>query len=367
MKPIWRLYNGGGGDITEFVQDALLSISLTDKTGIEHDELDLEIGYGSKDNGFSEKDIPPEGTKFQIALGYDNVPDGNPKYNAILYKLGTFVINDITTKGAETEIVTLKCHGYQFSAGIQTQRKDFYEGLTMKQMLTRIATRNGATLVYDPDIRDPALPRVDQIDETDQAFVRRIAESLNLVGKFTDTSILYFGRKGLEKSLTGKFIPTVTLSRNQVVDYTHNKKTSNEVSGVTASWLETDNPPNNTYTAGDDSKTTQTLNETYSTEQEAKQAADSTLDKLKSNEDTLSLTTIGDPRIQADSKVTITGFPKHIPTEWRANTVKHSFDASNATYQTEITCESIHKVQESTGLEETTTIDEDILIDADTL
>lgn len=345
MKPIYRIFGASGADITNNIAESIDNISLVDKTGIEHDELNISIAYGSPENGYSQNDIPPQGTRFNISLGYDRVPNVDPRYSGILYDLGAFIVNDVETKGSDKEVVTIKCNGFSFASGVQKQRKVAYEGLTLKEVLTQIADRNGATLIYDSTIRDPLVDRLDQIEETDQAFVRKLAETLNLVGKFTNNNILYFGTKGREKSLTGKILPTIELNRRDVSSYTHKQKTSNKFTGVQTSWLETENPPNNTYLAGDDTGDVQMTSEVYSTEAEAQEAANSTLQRLKSNEDTLSLTTIGDPRIQADSLVTLSSFPPHIPTQWRANTVRHDFSSSN--YITHIECESIFKEQES--------------------
>ncbi len=68
------------------------------------------------------------------------------------------------------------------------------------------------------------------------------------------------------------------------------------------------------------------IRHTYVNSQEAIQAASAKLESLKRGTGTLSLTIVGNPDIQAEGKVMISGIRDPVDGEWLVQRVEHQFD-----------------------------------------
>lgn len=85
MKPRF-LVTVNKGDITEAIRPRLISLTVTDDTGMESDTLEIQLSDHDDRNPLA---LPPTGAEAQVHLGYgDDLQD-----------VGTFVIDEVTMHG----------------------------------------------------------------------------------------------------------------------------------------------------------------------------------------------------------------------------------------------------------------------------
>ncbi|WP_051013581.1 contractile injection system protein, VgrG/Pvc8 family [Pararhodospirillum photometricum] len=180
MKARWSL-TADAQDVTEAVARSLVSLTLSDKPGLDSDELSLVIA--DPDGRVA---LPRRGVVLRLALGWDGER---------LVDKGTYRVDQVGHSGPPDQI-TIKARAADFTAGLKTQRELAYDGQTVGEIIAQIAERNGLHPAVASSLAGTAIPHVDQTNESDAHFLTRLGERFDAVATVKDSRLLFTPRGG---------------------------------------------------------------------------------------------------------------------------------------------------------------------------
>jgi len=179
------LYNNKS--ITADISKYMLSITYSDKTHGESDEVNIELE--DVDGRWQNAWYPEQGATLTVTMGR--------------LKCGVFEIDEIELKGPPST-VTIKGMATGITNPVRTKKSDAHENKTLKQIAEKVAQKNSLTV--EGAIPEITLGRVTQNKETDVSFLKRISEKYGVLfsirGKvITFTSIYDLEARGTSFTL----------------------------------------------------------------------------------------------------------------------------------------------------------------------
>lgn len=357
LTPVAKLTING----KPFNTDALsriISISLTDKSGFEADELTVSLS--DHDGKLA---LPPKSAEISIALGYIEtgvVDKGSYKITEVSWS-GTPDTLHITAQSADTSD--------RFS---EAKEKSWHK-TSLKEIIESIAAANGYTPIIGKAYQDEKIDHIDQSNESDAAFLSRLAERYDAIATVKHGRLLFVS-SGEATTASGQPLPTIRITRNSGDQYTFRYSNTESYNAVRAYYIDKqtgkkhevviteDNydPVKKTVTTtkqyktkrkdGKTHKTTtkevteikqadtigkkiKTLRHTYQSPKTAATGARAAYKKLKRGamEFDISLA-VGRPDVAPESPVTLQGFKPEIDAEkWVGKETVHTLDGNGLT------------------------------------
>lgn len=215
-----------GSDITADISRRLISLSLTDNRGFEADQLDIEL-----DDADGLMQMPPRGAVLSVFLGW--------KGQALFHK-GEFTVDEVEHRGAP-DTLTLRARSADYRGSLNSRRDNSYHDTTLEAIVSAIAARNSLQPAVAESLKGVRVSHIDQTQETDAAFITRLAE-LNGGVIAIKAGKLIFIKPGSALTASGKPIPQITLSRSDGDGHTFNIADRDAYTGVSATWLHTKEP-----------------------------------------------------------------------------------------------------------------------------
>lgn len=215
-----------GSDITTDISKRLISLSLTDNRGFEADQLDIEL-----DDADGLMQMPPRGAVLSVFLGW--------KGQALFHK-GEFTVDEVEHRGAP-DTLTLRARSADYRGSLNSRRDNSYHDTTLEAIVSAIAARNSLQPAVAESLKGVKVSHIDQTQETDAAFITRLAE-LNGGVVAIKAGKLIFIKPGSALTASGKPIPQITLSRSDGDGHTFNIADRDAYTGVSATWLHTKEP-----------------------------------------------------------------------------------------------------------------------------
>jgi len=215
-----------GSDITADISRRLISLSLTDNRGFEADQLDIEL-----DDADGLMQMPPRGAVLSVFLGW--------KGQALFHK-GEFTVDEVEHRGAP-DTLTLRARSADYRGSLNSRRDNSYHDTTLEAIVSAVAARNSLQPAVAQSLKDVKVSHIDQTQETDAAFITRLAE-LNGGVVAIKAGKLIFIKPGSALTASGKPIPQMTLTRSDGDGHTFNIADRDAYTGVSATWLHTKEP-----------------------------------------------------------------------------------------------------------------------------
>ena len=215
-----------GSDITTDISRRLISLSLTDNRGFEADQLDIEL-----DDADGLMQMPPRGAVLSVFLGW--------KGQALFHK-GEFTVDEVEHRGAP-DTLTLRARSADYRGSLNSRRDNSYHDTTLEAIVSAVAARNSLEPAVAESLKGVKVSHIDQTQETDAAFITRLAE-LNGGVVAIKAGKLIFIKPGSALTASGKPIPQITLSRSDGDGHTFNIADRDAYTGVSATWLHTKEP-----------------------------------------------------------------------------------------------------------------------------
>jgi len=215
-----------GSDITTDISRRLISLSLTDNRGFEADQLDIEL-----DDADGLMQMPPRGAVLSVFLGW--------KGQALFHK-GEFTVDEVEHRGAP-DTLTLRARSADYRGSLNSRRDNSYHDTTLEAIVSAIAERNSLQPAVAESLKGVKVSHIDQTQETDAAFITRLAE-LNGGVVAIKAGKLIFIKPGSALTASGKPIPQMTLTRSDGDGHTFNIADRDAYTGVSATWLHTKEP-----------------------------------------------------------------------------------------------------------------------------
>ena len=193
--PQWTL-TYQGVNISADVSAMALEIEYTDRLGGASG--DMAIALRDEDGLWRGPWSPVQGDVVNLQLGYAG---------GALLPCGDFQVDELGYH-SPPDVLNLRCLAAYITPAMRTRRSVGYEGQTLLQIAGLIARKYGLTLVADPDAMNLSFARITQRQETDLAFLHRIARAHNYDFTIRGGQLIFYSRLALEAAP-----PVATLAR----------------------------------------------------------------------------------------------------------------------------------------------------------
>jgi phage protein D len=321
LRPYFKV-SVDGLDISNRLSGRLIGLTLTDKRGMEADQLTLEI-----DDSDGQIAIPKLGAIVKVALGFDP---------ARLIDKGAYVADEAGHQGPP-DVLTVQARATDLRDDAKAQKTRSFHEIRLSEIAEIIAKENGLKPIVDPQYRAWRYRHVDQTNESDLHFLTRLAKKHDAIATVKEDRLLLMPA-GRGVAVSGKALPTVHIARAHGDAHHYQINDRDKYTGVKAIWHEYAAATEHSVLVGD-AETAKTLYKRYPTEQEARAAAEAAFKSLARGRATLSLNlAVGRPEIVTESPVRVVGFKPEIDRQaWVISQTVHSLDAgSGLTTQLEL-------------------------------
>lgn len=215
-----------GADITQNFSDRLIGLTMTDNRGFEADQLDIAL-----DDTDGLVELPPRGASLTLWLGWQG---------SALVNKGSFTVDEIEHRGAP-DTLTIRGRSADFRGSLNSRREQSWHDTTLGVIVETIAQRNKLTASVADALKAIGIPHIDQTQESDAAFLSRLAER-NGASVSVKAGKLLFLKAGSAMTASGKPIPQMTVERGDGDRHQFAIADREAYTGVTAKWLHTKDP-----------------------------------------------------------------------------------------------------------------------------
>ncbi|MBJ7540035.1 phage late control D family protein [Marinomonas transparens] len=305
-KPQARV-SGAGAAI---INSRLTSWERIDAAGTQTDQLTLNVDTTGQSG------LPKEGAVLNWLEGYDDN----------LIDKGRFIITRIVPKlfpPSVTIVATAAPFQVEDKTGFKERRTRSFENISLANLFRNIVTAHGFSPRVATEFESVEIEHIDQVDETDSAFLNRIARERDAIAKPVN-DLYVLAKKGEIKTITGKNIPPVTLgvpSQNspselgQFINCQLDKPSRSALMGVRANWTDNNKGEENTVEVG--TKPFKKLRQSYDSADIAAQACKDELTKIQRQGSSVALDLPGDPKLVAEGILTLNNtFPAEMAGNW---------------------------------------------------
>jgi len=202
MRPIWSIA-ADGADITDKLQHCLISLSVTDKIGMEADELEVTVA-----DPLGEIAIPPLGAQLAVSLGYEQTG---------LVEFGTFVADNMDVS-SPPRVLTIHAHSADITGDLKTRTTKSWEDTTISTIVGDIADKHGLQTAVGIYLQDKPIKKFDQTNESDIAFLTRLGEMHDAIVTIKDGRVV-FTPHAQGTSASGTDMGSVTLTQADVTTW----------------------------------------------------------------------------------------------------------------------------------------------------
>lgn len=213
-------------NVTANISPRLISLTMTDNRGFEADQLDIEL-----DDSDGQLAMPVRGAVISLFLGWKGQP---------LTGKGDFTVDEVEHHGAP-DTMTIRARSADFRGTLNSRREASYHDTTLGAVIRQVAERNKLQPMIAEAFAPVPVTHIDQTQETDAAFLTRIA-TLNGAVAAIKAGRLLFIKPGGGVTAAGKPIPQMTITRQDGDRHSFSIADRGAYTGVTASWLHTKKP-----------------------------------------------------------------------------------------------------------------------------
>ncbi|MBA1250905.1 contractile injection system protein, VgrG/Pvc8 family [Pseudomonas luteola] len=187
------------GASAALINSRLIDWEITDAAGIESDQLKLTVNTEGLEG------LPNAGGKIGIRIGY--------KETGLVDK-GEFIISRRTPNLFPSRLLivaTAAPFTHTDDAGFRARRSASHGPTTLGALFRELTSKYGFSPRVAPELALLKIEHVDQSNETDMAFLTRLAGQYDAVTKPVN-DVYVLARRGQVKSLSGKILPDVPIS-----------------------------------------------------------------------------------------------------------------------------------------------------------
>jgi phage protein D len=203
-KPIW-LISYEDKNVSLDIANMVTDITYTDYLQGKSDELELTVedAGGLWRSGW----YPSQGDRFDVKIGYPNQP---------MLGCGRFEVDEIQLQGPP-DALRIRGLAAGNSSPLRTARWNAFEGLSIDGIVGKVASGYGYKVIGD--FKTGTLKRVTQQNESDLAFLKRLAEENGFIFSLRGDSLVFMPLLDIEKAK-----PILTLDRTQLDGYDFSDK-----------------------------------------------------------------------------------------------------------------------------------------------
>jgi len=314
MQPQFKIL-ANQTDITKIIQQRLISIHITDESGIKGDTLDIQLD-----------DEPPiewprHGAELEVFVGFKKITN-DLNNNIGLVRQGLYIVDEIAHSGPPNTF-TLRGKASNLKQSLKQPKTRSWDGMTLGDLVNTIAQEHGMSAKVGESLQDYAIAHVDQTDESDLHLLTRLARDVGVMVKPV-AGFLVMVPRGEAKSATGQSLPMITITADRIQQHHVTQTETNQYDAVTTYWHDTQTAKRMAVKIGEGRVFMS--RHTYADETTAKNAAKAKLHQFKRSSLQLSLTLIGNPNLMAEGKINVTGLRSPINGSWVIECVVHQIN-----------------------------------------
>lgn len=182
-KPVW-LISYESKNITDAIASMVTSITYTDYMHGKSDEIEITVEDG--DRRWRELWYPSEGDSIDLKIGY---------VGEALLPCGSFSIDEVEL-GHSARTATIRGLAVPISTPMRTTSTRAYDDTTLADVVQGVAARYNLTVVGT--IAEIPFRRLTQAQETDLAFLKRLAEQYGYAFSIRGTQLVFYPLLDLE-------------------------------------------------------------------------------------------------------------------------------------------------------------------------
>ncbi|NPZ19498.1 phage late control D family protein [Pseudomonas aeruginosa] len=300
------------------INSRLVDWEHVDAAGVESDQLKLTVNIEGLEG------LPSFDAKIGLRVGYEETG---------LVDKGEFTVTRVTPQ-LFPAMMLIVATAAPFTAkdptNFKARRSETYAMTALGQVFRRVVEKHGFTPRVAPELESVAVVHIDQQNETDAAFLTRLARRYDAVAKPVN-DLYVLGRRGQLKTLSGKPMPKVTLSvtkDNRPGDHafiTANIDTDARIriKGVKTAWWDGGSGKEVIVETG--SEPFRKVRQRYQNADEARAAGEGELRKARRQEAKLRIDCPGDPAFGAEGLVELDAtWPSFMRGTWSIDKVTAS-------------------------------------------
>lgn len=317
MKPIFKIL-ADGYDINDKIKERLISLTVTDEVGFVSDSLSLHL-----DNHDDKLEIPGRGVSLEVYLGYEGEN---------LVKMGKFMVDEVEISSPPNQMSITARSSDTFEkdnlGGMKVTRNRSWHEITFLEMVTQIASDNKLSPLVAPQLEGIIIDHIDQTDESDLAFLNRVAQTLEAYVKPADGKLIIgLVGKALSPKGVDVVMPTVFLTQQQMISWRVRIAERNKINRVEAKYHDKKKGNLDSVAAGS-GKPVFCLTHTYASAVTAQRAAKSKLAELRRGLCELEVSTVGNTQICAESVTNVSGVSQSVDGDWIVKSASHELSSS---------------------------------------
>lgn len=218
--PEWVLIYKGV-NVTPDVAHMVVSITYVDQLDALSGEVEIEVE--DHEQRWQGPWYPGLGDTVNLAIGYQGGP---------LLACGDFELDELELSGPP-DVFCLRGLATFVTPALRTRNSSGYEGQNLLGIAQTIAAKYGYSVVSAPGATDVNFDRVTQKQETDLAFLKRIAAEHDFEFTIRGTSLVFYARTPLEDEAA-----VATLTRSDVLRFGFCNRTRDIYKAARVSYLD---------------------------------------------------------------------------------------------------------------------------------
>jgi phage protein D len=320
VKPAFKI-TADKKDVTALIAERLVSISITDETGLVSDTCEILL-----DNRGYALEIPPRGANLEISLGYEGKP---------LTRMGAYIVDDVEvfTPPAQMRISAKASNSKikNLSKNIKAPKSRSWHKYTLVGIIRAIALEHNFEGVIDDYFKQIYISHLDQTDESDISFLNGLASDYGAFVKLALGRLLFF-RKGASVSASGKELPITKISEKEITNWNLKISDLEKFGKVIAKWHNfTTGKEENVFVGTGDPP--YNLRYKFVSKEKALAAAESKFFEFLMGSEKLSLSLVGNPSLSAENKLIISDIKYLKDKRWVIESVNHQLSDQGFTSQ----------------------------------
>ncbi|EWH02049.1 phage late control D family protein [Halomonas sp. BC04] len=314
-RPDYRIHLQGQ-TLSPELRARLISLRLTDRRGMEADQLDIVLS--DHDGRLA---LPSRGAELQLAIGW---------HGEGLVERGTYIVDEVEHSGSPDQL-SIRSRSADMRGQLPGKHTQSWDNLTVAEIIATIARRHDLEPVIGATLGGIRVGHIDQTEESDLHFLTRLGERYDAIAAVKAGRML-FTAAGRATTASGLEIPIRTLTRRDGDRHRYITSDRDSYTGVKAYWNDTSGARRESVLAGDGDNVKQ-LRPTYASEEDALAAAQAEWQRIQRGLAEFSLELAeGDPLLMPETPVRLRGWKKEVDaTPWIITEVTHEMSGSGFT------------------------------------
>lgn len=314
-----------GTDISSYINNRLIRMTIENKRGLESDSLSLEL---SDHDGLL--DLPSKNAVIDVWIGWEAT--------GLVYK-GRYIVNEIEHSGAP-DVISIRATSADLKKSLKQKKERSFDNITLNDIVQTIAFENELRASVHEQLATRKIVHLDQ-NESNANLLTRLADEHDAIATIKNGTLLFMP-KGQSQTISGQELPTFLIQRSYGDSHRYScTDGGEEVTAVRAFYYDDKMAKKLEVVIGDESnQNIKELRHIHRDKDTATFAARAKLNNLKRTSETLSYSmALGNPELIPEMTFLFAGLKPQIDdTYWLGTTIIDNLDSSGG-YTTDIQLE----------------------------